>query len=267
MPATVSPIDSRRGEYCLLRLALPGATEQVIGVLLLDPAQDRLFLRLRTHWEDIAGSDDQEYLSELEEDLRIHAAAMGADRFLRWLEDSLSHVLRIDDRAAISLGSFHYMLDRLFARHVEPPVVQPFRTHLPVYSLRAAATRFGEDMQVKEEDWISIPEDLRATENMFVAHVVGRSMEPRIPDGSLNVFRAPVVGSRQNKIVLVEMLGELDDSARYTIKKYTSRKIQHGEDEWEHESIRLEPLNPGFEAFELAPDGLRVIAEWVRTLD
>ena len=85
-------------------------------------------------------------------------------------------------------------------------------------------------MQVDEEDWVSIPEDLRAAENLFVAHVVGRSMEPRIPDNSLNVFRAPVVGSRQNKIVLVELLGELDDSARYTVKKYTSRKVQRSED-------------------------------------
>jgi hypothetical protein len=42
---------------------------------------------------------------------------------------------------------------------------------------------------------------------MFVAHVEGRSMEPRIPDGSLNIFRAPVVGSRQGKIVLVELIG------------------------------------------------------------
>src|SRR5215467_11841248 len=116
-------------------------------------------------------------------------------------------------------------------------------THLPLYSLRAAATRFGEDMQVDEEDWVRIPPGIRPSDNLFVVHVVGRSMEPRIPDGSLNIFRAPVVGSRQNKIVLVELLGQLHDSARYTVKKYTSRKIQTGEDEWQHESIRLEPLN------------------------
>ena len=64
-----------------------------------------------------------------------------------------------------------------------------------------------------------------------------------------------------------ELLGELDDSARYTIKKYTSRKREWSEDEWQHESIRLEPLNPEFQAFDLEPSGLRVIAEWVRTLD
>src|SRR5262245_50744483 len=151
MPATVSPIYSRTGEYSLLRLALPGEPEHAIGVLLRDPEEDRLFLRLRADWDQIAGDADREYLSHLEEHLRAQADEMGADRFLRGLEDSLSHVIRIDDREAVPLNSFHYTLDRLFARHVQAREVRPFRTHLPIYSLRAAATRFGEDMQVEEE--------------------------------------------------------------------------------------------------------------------
>jgi phage repressor protein C with HTH and peptisase S24 domain len=268
-PAVV-PIDAgarRRGEYVVVRLALPGQPLHNIGVFLRDPATDRLHLRMRSHWEDLAGADDAEYLAALAGDFHAKAEENGADRFLRSLEDSLSHLLLVGDREAVAVDSFSRVLDRLCERYVERVEVRPYRTHLPLYSLRAAATRFGEDMQVAEEDWVPVPEDLRAAENMFVAHVVGRSMEPRIPDGSLNVFRAPVVGSRQNKIVLVELIGELDDSARYTIKKYASRKRYTGEDEWEHSAIRLEPLNPEFSAFELAPDGLRVIAEWIRTLD
>src|ERR1041384_4718402 len=134
----------------LLRLALPGEPEHAIGVLLRDPEQDRLFLRLRADWAEIAGEEDQEYLSHLEAHLRTQAAEMGADRFLRGLEDSLSHVIRIDDRETVPLNSFQYALDRLFAKHVGAVEIQPFRTHLPIYSLRAAATRFGEDMQVDE---------------------------------------------------------------------------------------------------------------------
>jgi SOS-response transcriptional repressor LexA len=273
MPATILPIQTRRGEYVLLRLALPGRPEHNVGVLLLDPEADRLYVRLRDHWEDIAGPEDQEYLSLLEDEIHSRAAELGAARFLQSLEDSLSNILRLDDREAVAVNSFRYTLDRLFTRHVASDAVVPFRTHLPIYSLRAAATRFGEDMQVEAEDWVRIPPGIRPSDQLFVAHVVGRSMEPRIPDGSLNIFRRPVVGSRQNKIVLVELLGELDDSARYTIKKYTSRKVskqQGGEEEdvrWQHESIRLEPLNPEFQAFDLAPDGLRVIAEWIGTLE
>src|SRR5437868_15186143 len=101
MPATVVPINARHGEYVVLRLALPGAPEHPIGVLLLDPSRDRMFLRLRAHWDDIAGSDDLEYLHHMEDDLRMRAAEMGAEQFLRSLEDSLSHVLRLNDREGV----------------------------------------------------------------------------------------------------------------------------------------------------------------------
>ena len=151
MPATVLPIETRRGQFALLELALPGAPGHSIGVLLLDPAGDRLFLRLRAHFEDIAGPDDLEYLAHLEDDLRARALEMGAGQFLESLEDSLSHVLRIGEREEVAVHSFEHTLDRLFARHVEADAVVPFRTHLPLYSLRAAATRFGEDMQVEED--------------------------------------------------------------------------------------------------------------------
>src|SRR5437899_3023294 len=108
---------------------------------------------------------------------------------------------------------------------------------------------------------------MRLSENMFAAHVTGRSMEPRIPDGSLNLFRSPVAGSRQNKIVLVEVFGQLDTSARYTVKRYTSRKIFTGDDQWQHESICLVPLNPEFPSFELGDGEFRTIAEWVCALE
>jgi len=96
---------------------------------------------------------------------------------------------------------------------------------------------------------------------------VGRSMEPRIPDGSLNLFRLNPVGSRQGKILLIERFGVLDDTARYTVKKYTSRKVYRGEDEWQHEQIRLEPLNPEFEAWDVDPEGFAVVAEWLRVIE
>ena len=135
------------------------------------------------------------------------------------------------------------------------------------YSLRAAATHFGAERVAEEEpeDWVPAPPEMRLAEGMFVARVVGRSMEPRIPDGSLNVFRAPVVGSRQGRIVLVKHPGGFEESGGCTVKRYSSVK-RVTEEGWSHESIRMEPLNPEFPAFELEP-GDAVIAEWVRTLE
>jgi len=267
--APVIPISARRqGEYVLLQLALPGEPVHDVGVLLVDadPDSGRHALRLRTHWEDFAGPEDGAYLAALQRDFQDKIAELGARRLLKSWEDSLSHVLRVSEREAVAVDSFSRVVDRIFERHVERIPVERFRTHLPLYTMRAAAGKFGADEAVEEEaeDWVSAPEGLRLTEGMFVAHVVGRSMEPRIPDGSLNIFRAPVVGSRQGKIVLVELIGVHE---RFTVKRYTSRKTSAGEDEWRHERVRLEPLNPEYDAFDLTPDQIKyVIAEWIQTL-
>ncbi len=91
-------------------------------------------------------------------------------------------------------------------------------------------------------------------------------MEPLIPDGSYCIFRAPVTGTRQGKRLLIEQTGGADPSSRYTVKRYTSRKAVDDNDSWEHTNIRLEPLNPEFEAFDLGEGDFRVIAEFVQVL-
>jgi SOS-response transcriptional repressor LexA len=120
-------------------------------------------------------------------------------------------------------------------------------------------------MEVEAEDWEEMPPDLRLTEDMFIAHVVGRSMLPKIPDGSECVFRGQVVGSRNGKLVLVMHYGEMGEN-RFTVKRYRSVKMQT-EEGWAHEKIFLEPLNPEFEAWELTEDSpIKVIGEFVRVL-
>jgi SOS-response transcriptional repressor LexA len=268
--AAVVPISARtRGEYVLLQLALPGEPVHDVGVLLVDadaePDSRRHALRLRSHWEDLAGPEDAAYLAALREDFQDKIAEMGARRLLESWEESFSHVLRVTEREAVAVDSFSRVADRIFERHVEKLNIDRYRTHLPLFTLRAAAGKFGSDEEVEEEEWVRAPEGLRLAEGMFVAHVVGHSMEPRIPDGSLNIFRGPVVGSRQGKIVLAELIGVHE---RFTVKRYTSVKSSAGEDEWQHERVRLEPLNPEYEAFDLTPDQIKyIIAEWIQTLE
>lgn len=267
MPSAVTSIGiKRRLQYALLELALPGEPTLPIGVFLMDPQSGDFDFKLREDWDDISGPEDSEFLASLQEDFTLKAREMGGEAFLGWLEDSLSNFLRIGDREPVIAGSFSRTLEDLFAEHVDSRV-RPFITHLPLLSLRAAATRFGEDSEAEAPGWVKAPPGLRLSEGMFVARVVGRSMEPLIPDGSLCVFRAPVVGSRQGKRLLIEQLGATDSSARYTVKRYTSRKVRTGEEEWSHESIRLEPLNPEFPAFELDGDQFRVLGEFVQVLD
>jgi hypothetical protein len=125
----------------------------------------------------------------------------------------------------------------------------------------------SEDSEVEPEEWVKAPPRLRLTPDMFVARVVDRSMEARIPDGSLCVFRAGVVGSREGKLVLVERFGTKETSARYTIEKYTSRKVRSEEGECKHAAVRLEPLNPEFDGFELKAGEARVTAEFIQVLE
>ena len=268
MLASVVPISgSRQGTFLLLEAALPGRNSQPVGVILVDPATDRAWVRMRERFDAIADPQDAEVFEALEADLRERFSEHGAEAALATLEDSLSNALRVGERQAVTVDAFTRVLDRLYDQHVEKTEVQPFRTHLPLYSLRAAAGRLGEEMESAEEDWVRAPEGLKISPDLFVAHVVGRSMEPRIPDGSLNLFRLKPVGSRQNKILLIQRFGVLDETARYTVKRYTSKKVQTGEDEWHHEQIRLEPLNPEFEAWDVEPRDFAVVAEWMRVIE
>jgi hypothetical protein len=273
MPSVVSiatarePRHKRSGEYLLVELALPGEGQRSIGVLLRDPATGQVYSKIRDHWEEIQDPEDAEFLEALGPDFAMKIQEMGGDEFLRTLEDSLSSFLRLSERIAVTVDDFPGTLDRLYEEHVEAAAVTPFVTHLPLYSLQAAATKFGEDREVESEGWVKVPPKLRLSPYMFVARVVGRSMEPRIPDGSLCVFRAGVVGSRRGRLVLVERFGITETSARYSIKKYTSKTIHTGEEEWEHEWVRLEPLNPAFEGFELIEGEARIIAEFVQVLE
>jgi phage repressor protein C with HTH and peptisase S24 domain len=268
MPASVVSITSRRqGTYVLLEAALPERPPQTIGVLVIDPATDRGWVRMRARYDDLAGPEDAEVLEALEEDIRRNLAETGAEAYLLSLEDSLSNVLRVSERQSVAVDAFSRVLDRLYGEHVEKLEVQPFRTHLPLHSMAAAAGGVGEDMLPEVEDWIRAPEGMRLTPDLFVAHVVGPSMEPRIPDGSLNLFRRNPVGSRQNKILLIQRFGVVDETAGCTVKKYTSKKVQHGEDQWEHEQIRLEPLNPECEGWDVGPRDFAVVAEWLRVIE
>ena len=253
----------------LLELEIPGNAPASAGVLLEDPAHNRLYLRLRRDWDVIAPSE-AEVLSELESDLAAKAQDLGAALVLDQLLDTLSNTLTISAPREVMVEDFDRAVLRLYREHVRT-TVRPFVTHLPRYSLAVAAGKFLENDQVTQaegdEGWEEVPAGLQPTPAMFVARIAGRSMEPPIPDGSLCVFRAGVTGSREGRLVLVEYDGG-GANDRHTVKRYHGVKNQRPDGTWVHQTIRLEPLNPEFEAWELNPeeDRFRIVAEFVQVL-
>ncbi len=269
MPAAVVSIDYRpthRAIWSLLEVVPPGVRPIPFGVLLADEGDGPPSMRFRDV-SCLAEPDEGQIdiLDFFPGDFESKGREMTGEALIASLEESLSHFIRISDRTTVEYsGDPGTAVDRLFAEHVDA-TLRSFVTHLPLYSLEAAATKFGELMDAAQEGWVLTPRGLRLASGMFVARVVGRSMEPRISDGSLCVFRAPVIGSRQGKLLLIEMFDGDDISQRYTVKKYarTGGLVEAADRE---QSTRLEPLNPEFEAFNLDSDQFRVVAEFVQEL-
>ena len=105
---------------------------------------------------------------------------------------------------------------------------------------------------------------------MFVAQVLGHSMEPDIEDGAYCLFAAPVTGSRQGRTVLVQLRDATDPETghRYTVKRYESKKARAG-DSWRHTKITLKPTNSAYSPIvleDVEEDAVQVIAELVEVL-
>ena len=144
---------------------------------------------------------------------------------------------------------------------------------LPLVPLEAAAGAFGDPHILPDEsewDWVEFDTARPLRRGMFVARVVGKSMEPMIPDGSYCLFRSPVTGTRKGRTVLVQLRDAVDPDTdqRFTVKRYKSEKTT-GEDGWRHFKIVLEPVNPDFQPIELTADDedtVAVVAELVEVI-
>jgi SOS-response transcriptional repressor LexA len=166
--------------------------------------------------------------------------------------------------------------ERAVLHLVQPTSAERYVTCLPLIPLKAAAGAFGDPQQIPEdsewEKWVAVDIGRKLRRGMFVAQVVGKSMEPKIPDGSYCIFAAPVEGSRQGKIVLAQLRSERDPESgeRYTIKRYESEKTTEPDGTWRHVTVTLHPLNRDFQPIVLTTEdegSVAVIAELVGVLE
>jgi uncharacterized protein len=170
-------------------------------------------------------------------------------------------------------------------RRLRVSEARPFENCVPLYELAVAAGRFSEEQQaggvpLGEEDrqpgsveWVELPEAFRPRRGMFVARVVGESMNRRIPNGAWCLFRVAGAGTRQGKVVLAQHreIEDAETGGHFTVKVYESRKERTADGSWRHAAIILRPdtTADGYEAIELeAKDAeeLRILAEVVAVL-
>lgn len=299
-PAGISggaaPVPTQRGVLVRLTVHPPGRAAIPAGLLLLETQSNRLHIRTVMPWPSTLPREDREVLTAIADELQERASVEPGDRLLGELEDTFSHLLQVSDRETVLLRNPERDLDRLFALHVgQPedraaaakPEVIPFRTHLPFYPMRIAAGLFDGDAEVEAAGWVTVPEGLRPDERYFVAQITGRSMEPRIADGSYCVFRMNPQGSREGKLVLAQKFGSSETGGAFAIKRYHSEKAPQrpadsgaggeyagdfggAEDldsgEWRHARVRLISLNPSYPSWDLVEGECRILAELVRIL-
>ena len=146
----------------------------------------------------------------------------------------------------------------------------------PVIDLRFAAGAFSDTQALEDgaEVWVALPDWVRAQPGLFVAQVVGDSMNRRIPNGSWCLFRANPPGTREGKVVVVQhrSIADPETGGRYTVKLYASEKVLEEDGGWRHQRITLRPDSdrPGFEPLEIdlgdGDDGFSVAAEMLMVL-
>ncbi len=170
-------------------------------------------------------------------------------------------------------------------RRLLPEEVKPFENCVPLYDLKIAAGTFRDEQQVadvygglseksiQDNEWVQLPDAFRHQRGLFVAQVIGESMNRRIPNGSWCLFRLNPTGTRQGKIVLARHrdIADTDTGGHYTVKKYESTKKVIADGTWRHESIMLKPdtTSSGYEPYVFNKDKInevKVIAELVAVL-
>jgi len=128
--------------------------------------------------------------------------------------------------------------------HVVPPEeVEPYVNAVPLFDLEAAAGDFSDFQHVEDCTWVRPPDYVRPSEGLFIARVVGESMNRRIPNGAWCLFQRPGGGTREGRIVLVQHrdIQDPDTGGSYTVKRYHGEKRDDPDTGWRHARIVLSP--------------------------
>jgi phage repressor protein C with HTH and peptisase S24 domain len=145
---------------------------------------------------------------------------------------------------------------------------------IPFYDFYAAAGSFSEMQENKDFNTIEVPPTITLQQKYFCCRVIGESMNRRVQNNSICIFKESVGGSRNGKIVLVENFSKNDDeyNSSFTVKKYASEKRRTDDGGWEHFVILLKSnsTESHFEDIthhESDCENMRIVGEFVTVLE
>jgi type III restriction enzyme len=204
------------------------------------------------------------------------AAVNNTGRFGRWVYQYCDDLACLRD--ALEQHAERSAVILPFRRVEKPTSTQDTRTRVPLVSLRAAAGGWGDEQldlaqlgPREADEWVAWERPGGFADGMFVARVVGRSMEPDVPDGSYCLFRPYDGGDREGRRLLVwhSGLADPETGGQFTLKVYHREQTAAPDGDWRHTRVVLKPLNPEFEALVLDPRDerdVRVVAELVEVV-
>lgn len=170
-------------------------------------------------------------------------------------------------------------LTRSDAARPSPPFVDAPRprkqvdvpTIIPLIGLDVAAGGFDGSRVDRGTRWVRPRTARKLHAGCFVARIVGRSMEPTLPDGAWAIFTRRVSDNPRGKIVIAQYGGlvDADTAASYTVKRFRAVPTQRGADtRWSE--VHLEPDNRSFAPIVVRGarlGDLSIVAELVEVLE
>ena len=199
-------------------------------------ANDALFQQL--HQDPRHPPDLEEALRELEARIHRHCVFCTADpRFVL-------------DGGKLRLAARELSTTPLIEDQVGD--LEKYQTHLPVYSLRAAAAslpagdwgRAAQEEVIAPLGWLAVSTGHKLNPRQFVARIEGHSMDDGrsgLVDGGYAIFEWWPAGTRQNLNVLVRGAFTDPETGHYAVKKY---RADQRDAEGRHQRISLVSLNP-----------------------
>jgi SOS-response transcriptional repressor LexA len=150
---------------------------------------------------------------------------------------------------------------------VRPARGDRYQTCVPLLSLKAAAGGFGDEQDVDFADWVEIKSSFPLRRGMFVAQVVGHSMEPVIPDGAYCLFQRKAPNLKNDMIGLFQLHSAEDPETggRFTIKRLRISTTRNRDGELQRITT-LVPDNPAFKPIPVEDEDVKFVAEFLEVL-